>query len=1412
MAELVNFRMALPPYRMENNRMQNAAVWTVFMFLACCLISHSLRAQNHSYRFEQLTIDDGLSQNLITSIVQDHRGFLWFGTADGLNRYGGYDFKVYKNQPGNGQALADNAVSKLFEDSRGNLWVGAGALHRYNRMKDCFRQVITAGDLSGKKTMLQFQDIKEDHNGDLWIAVQGEGLYHLTFSGKDGAGRETGSSEEEEKGYRLSKPFHFLDDENQEWKQGDVNFLIELNESLWVTHEGGLSRLKASENGAFPEPEEAIFERIIFNDLERGIYYNFLFEGPGASLWIGTSSGLIHIPNPDSPGQYRFFPYPADYFPVEWEGISRKIIADPDGKLWIATYNGVVVFDPQAGAYQLIRNDPDNAKSLSFNNIGDICLDEGGVIWLGTTGMGIDKYLSKGKPFHHYLDKQENKRVYSTYGILADYTGNLWIAANAGELFRFDQNSGEVSAVPPPPSGEWVICHTKKDPKGFFWIVNNHQLVRLDPLTNRMEEYEITGRDPAFYPSDSIAAIHIDYHGEMWLGNTRMLNLFDPETGEMDPFVLPDLNLEKVEALHRDAKGRFWMATLRGLLRYEVNTGEWRLFQAAAGMADSLQHNRLKCLLPDPTDPERFLWIGTGGGGLQRLDMERGVFTVFTEQEGLANNFVYGILPDNTGRLWMSTNRGLSCFDRKSETFTNYGVEDGLQSNEFNSRAVFKSEQGALFFGGINGITAFFPWEIQSNPHVPPVVLTDLQLSYESVRHGTEGAPLTYSITETREVRLSHDQNNIAFEFSALDFSLPRKNRYRYMLEGFDKNWIEVGNERRAPYTNLPPGDYTFRVQGSNNDGIWNTEGAVIRVSIGSPPWKRWWAFGLYFLLAAIGGYTVFRYISDRRKMREELRIKALEAKQLTELDQFKSRFFANVSHEFRTPITLIQGRIEELLGELHRNDQREKLFSMKRGSQQLLRLIEQLLDIARLESSKMKLAKMSGDVVAFLRRLTYSLESAANNKEIHLAFYAAEEHLMTVFDPDALQKIMQNLISNAVKFSSPGGEVRINVEKVRRETPSRQSEWVRIEVTDRGVGISAEDLPNIFERFYQAGYTSASQEKGFGLGLALVKELVTLHGGEIKVQSEEGRWTTFTVDLPLVPPAAAEVETPAPPALNQRLLELEMTELIAPPATGSSLLAGQQGLETVGAKRLLIVEDHPELRRYIAGLFKSEYKVIQAQDGEAGWEAAVEHVPDLIISDVMMPKLDGFEFSERLRNDERTSHIPVILLTAKAESMDRVKGLELGVDDYLVKPFNDRELKTRVDNLIRLRARLKEKYAQSLLAGVAAQGETREEEFLNKVKATIEDQLEDENFGVETLARAVNMSTSQLYRKLTALTGLSSVQLIQRFRLERAAALLKQGRTVTEVAYMVGLRSPAYFSQLFKKHFGCSPKEYDRV
>jgi signal transduction histidine kinase/streptogramin lyase len=828
---------------------------------------------------------------------------------------------------------------------------------------------------------------------------------------------------------------------------------------------------------------------------------------------------------------------------------------DRQGTLWLATHEGLVIFDPETETFQWAQHDSRNPASISSEALTSIFRDRSDAIWIGTAGFGLNRCDAHGRLFHTYNPKNLGMRSdddLSIYALLEDRRGILWIFANQ-KLQQLERKTGRL--LPDPLNRTLGPVHALyEDRQGLFWITDNDGVFHYDSRAGKMEK--IIGLPEA--SNLLMYAIYEDHDGDMWFSNASSTEygvVISPEerfalyhwrrkTGAMAEYPLPvppSLIRDGLEVrrIVQNQSGVFWLATSRGLFRFEprrtsVQRGALKIFQYDANNPVSLTNNNVKTLLIDPLHPDRFLWLGTDGGGLNRFDFAAEEFSHYTEAQGLPNNVVYGILADGVGNLWLSTNKGLSNAITAPDTreitrFKNYDVGDGLQSNEFNTDAYFKNAGGEMFFGGIKGLTVFHPDSIKDNPYIPPVMITDLQINYQSVKLGQPGSPLQKSINTTETITLAPEDNVVTFEFAALDYSAPEKNLYSYKLEGFEENWSHPSRNRRATYTDLEPGEYVLRVKGANNDGVWNEAGAAIKLIVMPPWWKTWWAYALYGMIFFGAFYGLRRYEMNRMLWKNRVTLERLESDKVRELDRLKSRFFANISHEFRTPLTLVMGQLESMKAAAAEAMLKTKLDMAWRNAQQLLRLINQLLDLSKLEAGRMELRAAYGNIVPLLQRLTSSFESLASLKRIQLRFSSTHEEIRIYHEPEKIEKIMHNLLSNAFKFTPEGGKISVQLSVTSDQLPviskqssvtSKQSSLITdhcllITIRDSGIGIPQEHLPRVFDRFYQVDSSATREHEGTGIGLALTKELVELHGGEISVTSEEGFGTTFVVRLP---------------------------------------------------------------------------------------------------------------------------------------------------------------------------------------------------------------------------------------------------------------------------------------------------------
>ncbi len=866
-----------------------------------------------------------------------------------------------------------------------------------------------------------------------------------------------------------------------------------------------------------------------------------------------------------------------------------------------------------------------------------------------------------------------------------------------------------------------------------------------------------------------------------------------------------------------DSKGIAWVSTSEGGLNRltfnEQNQPVIRRYQYEAQNDKSIASNSTRVTFEDR---QKRLWVGTEGSGLSWFDPATEAFHRVKSLEAASFlKSVFGILEDADGTLWLSTNRGIVHYFPASGQFKLYDIMDGLQSNSFLS-GHYKTRNGMMLFGGHNGFNMFNPEQVKESRYVPPVLINELKLFNKAVEvgqtreGGVDGKPLlTKPLYLCSEVVLSYKDYVLSFGFTSLDYTAPQKNQYAYMLEGFEQKWNYTdANQRFATYTNLTPGEYIFKVKGSNSDGVWNQLPATIRVVVTPPFWQTWWAYLFYVLAGAGVLFLLKRYTERRERLKNELELKRVESEKLQEVDQMKTRFFTNISHEFRTPLTLILGPLEKKLSEIAPGaPEGNELRMMHRNAHRLLQLINQLLDISKLEAGSVKLEPAQGDLLAFLKSMVFSFASLADSKGIKLEFGSPHASLWALFDRDKIEKIITNLLSNAFKFTPDGAMIRVNVHVVASDlTEVNGLETVEITVEDTGAGIPAAEMGKIFDRFFQVDGSTTREREGSGIGLALTRELVLLHKGDISVTSEVGVGTCFTLRLPVGlkqlanDKISAEKTTEGLDALPVAAGE----RLPRPDAEMFSTWDGQAPL-------LLVVEDNEEVRRYIHESFDGCCRILEAINGQDGLEKAIEAVPDIIITDLMMPRMDGMELCKRLKTDACTSHIPVILLTARSSIESRLDGLETGADDYLTKPFHPHELRLRVRNLVESRRKLRERFTREVkLQPKDVAITSADEKFLQLAIEVVEKHMANIDFTVENLENEMALSKMQLYRKMKALIDQTPNEFIRNIRLKRAAVLIsRRSGTISEVAYEVGFNNLSYFAKCFKEMYGVTPSEY---
>ncbi len=1359
-----------------------------------------------SPRFERLSFEDGLSNDVVHCMLQDSQGMMWFGAEEGLNRFDGYQFTVYRSDPRNPGSISTNRVLALFEDSRGVLWVGAdkGGLNRYDRATDSFTHYLKD---PYKLVDGRISAIGEDREGRIWVGFKRKGLSRIDPS--------------------RPNRFHRFQHVRYDPHSINSNEILAMHRDrqgiLWIGTDRGLARYDADRDQFIryaPYADDPIRNNRYDPFRARKNRAQAIHEDRSGALWVALDAKLARFDR--ETGEFEVWaPKTGDFQGHRW---ISALAEDEQGALWVASIGGGVYrIDPSRTS--VVRFDPDRSDSYSLGHSKVIALfvDRSNALWLSAADGGVFRLSQYARAFGRFrlsttIDLEAEPQPLTLW---QDRQCDLWVGTTRG-LFLFDEQNRLRSIFGEESFGASRINALQEDRRGSMWVGTARGLYRLTPTETG---YAITN-----YQSDREYPIGVwclmeDRQGVLWIGTGSGVDRLDVASGRFTPRYGYDIKdrsrwLDGSSfALYQDSEGFIWVGMSTGLKRIDpIDPSHVVRYRNQSDRQDSLGKGWVHAIL-EASDGA--IWVGLVGGGLNRLDRQTGHFQRYRQEHGLPSNNVLGILEDDEGRLWLSTYGGLVRYDLRAETFVAFDARDGLQGNVFSLGAAFKSPDGALYFSGTQGFHRFFADAIRANPP-PPVVLTDFLLDNRPVTL-EPGSPLTAKISETREIRLGYQQDLFAFEFAAMDYANPQKNQYQYMMENLDEDWIDTPADRRfAVYTNLDGGAYRFKVRAANRDGVWG-EAASVRVMIDSPPWKTWQAYTFYALAVGLlaGSYLRLQRkklvaewaVSQSLEHKVAERTQALEAKnaetleqqrqlaaqaeRLEHMDQLKTRFFTNISHEFRTPLTLTLGPLEDSLtadgsGALSRQD----LTMMRRNGNRLKKLIDELLDISKLEAGQMKPRRERGDLAAFTRRCAEPFQPLAQRHGVAFSIHGYQP-IDAAFDPEMLEKVIHNLLSNAFKFTNRGGEVAVQLEAV--------SAGARVRVKDTGSGIPADQLPHVFDRFFQAE-AGGAHGGGSGVGLALAKELVELHGGRIHVASEAGFGSEFTIELP-----EGQEEVDASEGADGREAprpDLCEDAAFHEPEEGDADVIAETSDD---AATLLIVEDHADVRAYLTSRLSCHYRVIEAQDGAAGFALAREQVPDLVISDVMMPVADGFTLCRRIKEDEVANHIPVILLTAKASIDNQRDGLETGADDYVIKPFDTGLLLQRVQNLIENRKKLRERYSAELLLKpgdiVVA---SADQAFVRRVMETIEAHCPNARFGVHELAEEVGLSRRQLHRKLTAIANQTPAALLRQYRLERARQLLeKKFGNVSEIAYGTGFPNPENFAGHFQRAYGKTPSEY---
>ncbi|WP_020530121.1 hybrid sensor histidine kinase/response regulator transcription factor [Flexithrix dorotheae] len=1404
-------------------------IWVFFVLLKIA----DLKAQEIDYRFRHISVNEGLAHTDAKAIIQDEKGFIWIGTNAGLQRYDGRELRLYLNDENEVNAVYNNRIISLSEGYNHVLWISTeGGLkkfdlltHQYiplstnlkvplNALKsDVFRTFPISENqiLVFSANALELLEIRQD------IVIKCETIYET------------------------------------EHKENFASYSIGRDESgkIWAATERGLLSVDSNEKSARLFP-------VTLNDEVQNLTSGFTFHEN--YLYLASGDRLLRKPVDQINENASSIEF--EFFPISWEILlgndgneSTKLIhqvySGKDNILWLGTSLGLLKFnidDPKSKSLLFQSSDYD-LSSLSSDQISSIFIDRGNSLWVGTFGGGVNVLNLNEKLFYLLTRNLENKDNTLTdhfvRAILEDEKGNLWIGTKEHGINIYNYDSKKYSYLFHEEGNKNSLVSDRirclaKDHKDNIWIGTTDGLCVYNQNSNNFHHLKSDANDLNSISENVIYALDIDKFGQIWAGSWHDgLNIIhynshlDYKIQQLSSKTLGSLlSSNEITFIYADKELPEVMVGTKNGLNHILLNEQGQINKIIHYQVDSAKSDQLSSafIWPIVKEDKNNYWVGTLGGGLNKLqiDRETGNYRAETYKmnEGAPSNDIESLLMDDQGNLWLG-GRGLAKFDPKSKEFTKYDVDDGLQGNSFKIGSQFKSKSGMLFFGGTKGLSYFHPDSIIISQQKTTTVFTDFFVNGKRVIPGeffnSEIEILENDINYTSRIALNHNENNFGFRFAALDYTNAQGNKFRYKLEGFDQNWHEIdAYNPEATYSNLDYGDYTFWVVSSNNDGLWNNKPVSVAISIVPPWWNTPMAKIIYGLAGLLLISGLFLFQRKWYHLKRDFEISMVEERKMEEMHQMRLQFFTNISHEFKTPLTLISGPLQKLMHNQVSEADRIKYYKLiDKNASRLLNLINELMDFRKVETGTLKLKAIEGDLYKFVNDTAVGFEDIINQKQLNFNIETNWEDEKIWFDPGVVEKIIMNLIYNAIRYTEPGGNITVGVYSEQPKSlcdyahchtitsDFRADAYVWIKVSDSGIGISPEAISLIFDRYYRIT-GDKKNHLGSGVGLALVKSLVGLHKGDIHVYSEKEKGTDFFIALPkgkahLSEEEIQEITKPGNLELStSSVSEDEPIDLKTEDFEAEPTLKGE-------TPTLLIVEDNEELRFFLKECFQHDYNVIEAEDGLVGYKKALEHFPDLVISDIIMPNRNGVELCKMLKENMDTCHIPVVLLTAKSSEDSQLEGTTSGADQYISKPFNLEILKAKVTNILKSREILRERYVNnSLLEYRELANNQKDREFMDKLVTIIEERLSDTELNIEKICREVGLGRTKLYNKIKAITGESIGQFIKKMRMKKSSEiLLSEDVSVTEVMYQVGIQSQSYFTKSFKAEFGITPAQY---
>ena len=1315
--------------------------------LLFCLFNLVTTLSAQQYYFKHYNVENGLSNNSVTCSMQDRNGFLWFGTINGLNRFNGYSFRIFRNDPEDSTSIGSNFIRCLYEDKDGNLWVGTNkGIYIYNTCSEKFHLLVPTG-------LGEVREMRADSSGRLWF-ISDYNLYNYN--------PQTGKL----------KPYP-VDSEPATVS----SIAVSSDNSIWVSTNSSMLKKYIPANDSFVT--YSILKR---TEKHGSVRIEKIYPINNSALLIGTLTQGV-----------KFFDITKKTFtdnissnPDKSDMYAREFIQLTENEYWIGTETGLYIYNAKDSTTIQLKKEYDNNYSISDNVISTFCKDREGGLWIGTYFSGLNYYPKQFTKFEKYFPAYSMPSLSgnAVHEICKDHYGNLWVGTEDGGLNKIDVQKRKFSYFKPTGAKTSIAYHNIHGllaSGDSLWIGSfMHGLDLMNIKTGKVIRHYNAGPGPYDLKNNFIVTIFKTRSGDILVGTWTQLYRY---IREKDGFI-PVPNFEtQVQTMLEDEEGTLWACTLgKGVIFYNPQTKQKGNLSYDANVRNSLCNNHVNGIFEDS---RKNLWFATEGG-LCKYQKDKKIFTSYTTKNGLPDNLIFRILEDEKNNLFVSTSKGLVCFNPENGDIRTYTKSNGLLSDQFNYNSAYKDADGRMYFGSVKGMISFNPAEFIKNTGIPPVYFTGFQVNNRELAVNATGSPLTKSIIYTKTISLPYDQSTLSIDFAALSYTVPEMNEYSYKMEGLDKDWTFLKSNRKVYYTKLPPGNYSFKVKGSNSSGIWNNKEASIDIQILPPYWASIWAYIIYLSLIISVVYALIKSYLSRVADKNRRRFEMLEMEKEREVYHSKIEFFTNIAHEIRTPLTLIKMPLDKLMRKQNSHSEiNDNLKTMERNTNRLIDLTNQLLDFRKTEMDKFSLNFVKTDITELLEETYHSFQVAAEQKSIIFKLELPGIALQAYIDHEALKKILSNLFNNAIKYA----ETKVIVRLLNFKS---EDKLFTIITYNDGYIIPYDLKEKIFEPFYRLRETE--KQPGTGIGLPLSRALAELHKGVLDLSKSENEMNVFTLTLPIH---------------QEKEFKLHMDEISN--ASEAEIYTDKIEFNNTSKPEILLVEDNKEILDFISNELSTDYLVRKSLNGLEALELLKEGNIQLVISDIMMPVMDGLELCKRIKTNLEYSHIPIILLTAKNSLHAKIEGLEVGADAYIEKPFAFEHLHAQISNLLLNRNKIKEYFASSPLTHIKTIGYTKtDKNFLEKLKSVIDENLINMDIDVEHLAKIMNMSRPTFYRKIKALSDLTPHELIHIARLKKAAELLSEGNyKVYEVAGMVGYSLQTNFARDFHKQFNMTPSDY---